>query len=131
MTYLDAGTRLYPRGDAYHADWKDTGFYGALEKYRPSNMLAHKEAVFLCDNDEDLDAAGGGTDWVFTCQPDKRIERHDMNWGSEVSCLLDSYPIDSPEIAQAARNYWDGTPSEDPLWEYLTPSALILCVEEF
>lgn len=95
-------------------------------------MLAHNESVFMTDNDEDLDAAGGGTDWVFTLLPASRIERHDMSWGSEIS-MIPMIPMifSDPRFIESATNYWNGTPSYDPLWEYLTPSAKILTVEEF
>lgn len=105
--------------------------YLPLEHYRPTGMLSHREAVFMCDSDEDLDAAGGGTEWVFTVKPLGPVQKHDMNWGSEISMLLEEYDISDSQIEEAALNYWHGVPSVDPLWEYLTPSALILNVEEF
>ena len=83
---LDIGTILKPRKN-YEEHWKNTDFYAALEKYRPKEMLAHKEAVFMCTSAEDLDNSMGG-EFIFEVTPDTRIERHDMNWSSEVSCLV-------------------------------------------
>ena len=129
---LPVGTILKGRGDEYSAEWGNSGFYKILEYYRPSNMLAHSEAVFMTDNDDDLDSAGGGTDWVFTLRPLGRVERHDMNWGSEISMILDeTNDLDDYRFEEMANNYWSGKPSYDPLWEYLTPSASIIAVEEF
>lgn len=35
--------------------WGKTDFYSALECYRPSHMLSHKESIFMCSSAEDLD----------------------------------------------------------------------------
>ena len=134
--YLPIGTILKPRHD-YEHDWGGTDFYKILEKYRPKNMLAHKESIFMVDNDLDLDMAGGCTDWIFIIKPlTNRIERHDMNWSSEISGIAATYH-DSLEreeqLKNAALNYWGGVPYNkgESLWEYLTPSAEIIKVEEF
>lgn len=129
---LPVGTVLKPR-DAYEADWGHTDFYQLLERYRPKDKLAHKQSIFMCDNPNDIDAAGGGTDWMFTLEPLGPVQRHDLNWGSEISSLIsDGYAADSPEVIEAAKNYWDGVPHHnESLWEYLTPSALITAVEPF
>ena len=65
MERLEVGVILAPRGAAYEADWGKTDFYSVLEANRPTGSRSHKDSVFLCSNDDDLDAAGGGTDWVF------------------------------------------------------------------
>jgi hypothetical protein len=129
---LPVGTILVPSTD-YAVRWYDNNFYQILEKYRPSDKLAHKLSVFMCDNPDDIDAAGGSTDWLFTVKPKGVVQRHDMNWGSKIDCLIsDGYSEDSLEVKSAAKNYWDGTPSEnEPLWEYLTPSAEITDCEVY
>jgi len=76
-----------------------------------------------------LDSAGGGTEYVFHVRPEHKIQRHDMNWGSRISALVGNG--NTILIKEAAENYWKGVPSIDPLWEYLTPSAIIIDVEEF
>lgn len=132
MNELPVGTVLTPRDD-YENDWSNTSFYSALEHYRPNNMLAHKQSVFMCDNPDDIDLAGGGTEWVFTVIPQGLVQRHDLNWGSEISMLVDDgHSIDSPEIKRAAENYWAGVPHEnESVWEYLTPAAKIIAVEPY
>jgi len=132
MIYLEPGTVLIPNKN-YEQNWGNTDFYGILEKYRPNNMLAHKDAVFMVGNDEDIDLSGGGTEWVFIVQPSSRIERHDINWSSEISALVsEGYTATSPEIKTAATNYWHGVPHpNEQVWEYLTPSAKILQVEPY
>lgn len=131
--FLPIGTILRGRGDAYKAEWGHNSFYQILERYRPPNQIPHLEAVFMCDNDNDLDCAGGGTDWVFTLETlTSQVSKHDMNWSSAISA---GQSCDAPErlLAEYARNYWAGTPhpSDESLWEYLTPAARIIAVEQF
>jgi hypothetical protein len=133
MTELDVGTVLKARGDQYHSEWSQTDFYAPLEQYRPTNMLSHSQSIFMCDNEDDVDTAGGGTDWLFTVVPMGKVQKHDMNWSSEISMLVsDGYDIDSDEIQNAANNYWAGVPHHnESLWEYLTPAAKVIHVEEY
>ena len=129
---LPVGTVLAPR-DTYEANWSNTDFYHPLEKYRPVDKLSHAQSVFMCDNPDDVDLAGGATDWLFTVVPQGPIQRHDLNWGSEISMLIgDGYDIDSPEVKAAAQNYWAGVPHPDEsVWEYLAPRATITAVEPY
>lgn len=129
---LPVGTILTPR-DNYEQNWGKTDFYEPLEKYRPLSMLSHNQSVFMCDNPDDIDAAGGGTEWLFTVEPLGVVQRHDLNWGSEISLLIsEGHDLISPEVKEAAMNYWNGLPHHsESLWEYLTPKARILKVEEY
>lgn len=128
---LPIGTILTPRLD-YEKNWEHTDFYRPLEMYRPANQLAHSQSVFMCDNPDDIDLAGGATNWIFTVIPLGVIQKHDLNWSSEISMLISNgYKINSPEIIQAAGNYWQGIPHHDEnVWEYLTTRAKIIKVEE-
>lgn len=129
---LPVGTILKASND-YENRWQDNNFYQILEKFRPSNQLSHKQCVFMCDNPDDLAAAGGGTEWVFTLKPLGIVQKHDMNWGSEIDCLVsDGFSVDSPAVQKAAENYWNSIPhTNESLWEYLTLKAQILKVEPF
>lgn len=129
---LPVGTILTPRDD-YESNWKDTDFYGPLEMYRPKDKLSHKQSVFMCDNPDDVDLAGGATEWLFTVAPMGKVQRHDLNWGSEISSLVgDGHAFDSEEVMEAANNYWAGIPHHnESVWEYLTPAAKIVKVEEY
>jgi hypothetical protein len=132
MDELPVGTVLTPR-DNYKDNWGSTDFYAALEHYRPAHMLGHAQAVFMCSDPDDVDLAGGGTDWLFTVVPLGKVEKHDLNWGSEISMLIsDGHAIDSAEVKHAAENYWAGTPhTDEQVWEYLAPRAKIIAVEEY
>jgi hypothetical protein len=132
MTELPVGTILKPN-DNYEENWSNTYFYSVLEYYRPKDMLSHKNSVFMCGNDEDVELAGGGTEYLFVVEPLGKVERHDVNWSSEISVLMsDGLEIDDPEVIEAAANYWNGTPHyNEQVWEYLTPFAKIISVEEY
>jgi hypothetical protein len=129
---LPVGTVLTGRQDEYESAWGHQDWYKILEAHRPPHMLSHKESVFMCDNPDDLDAAGGGTEYMFELQPIGRVEKHDMNWTNEISMLVED-PVENEEkIIEAANNYWNGIPHvNESLWEYLTPSAKILKVEPY
>jgi hypothetical protein len=130
---LPIGTVLRPRDEAYERDWQHTDFYSILEQYRPPEMLSHKNAVFMCDNPDDVDVAGGATEWLLIVVPLGKVERHDLNWSSEISMLVSSDDADNTvAIKQAAHNYWQGIPHHsETVWEYLTPSAQVVAVERY
>ena len=133
MNYLPTGTILRPRGEAYEADWGDADFYHVLEYYRPVGCLPHKDAIFLVDDPEDIDLAGGGTEYCFEVVPQGEISSHDLNWSSEISVLVDQgYDLNSLEVKNAALSYWKGTPhTNESVWEYLVKEAEIVRVEPF
>ena len=131
IKHLKPGTILKPSDD-YENDWQDTDFYEPLNYYKPNNMLSHKESVFMVTNEDDVDLAGGGTEWLFTVRPLGKVQRHDLNWSSEISMLVGDDPDDISAIKQAAMNYWNGVPHHnESVWEYLTTSAEILSVERY
>lgn len=132
MEKLPVGTILKPQDD-YEQNWGNTDFYRILEDNRPSNMLSHKKSVFLVTDADDVDLAGGSTEYLFTVKPLGLVERHDLNWSTEISMLIsDGYKKDSDEIKTAASNYWKGIPhNNESVWEYLTSRAEILTVEEY
>lgn len=121
MDELPVGTVLTPRGEAYAQAWGATDFYPILEAFRPEGARAHKDAVFLVADPDDIDLAGGGTEWIFAVEPLGTVTKHDLNWSSEISCLLsDGHAADSDAVRQAAANYWSGLPHHDEnVWEYL------------
>lgn len=129
---LPVGTILTPRDD-YEERWGRTDFYKPLELYRPKNMLSHRQSVFMCDNEDDVSIAGGYTDYLLTVEPVGPVQRHDLNWSSEISALIgDGHDIRSPKVKEAADKYWQGIPfPNEQVWEYLTPRARVVKVEEY
>ena len=122
LVLLDIDTILKPK-ENYTEVWSQTDFYSTLEKYRPAHMLAHHESVFFCTNIADLDNCMEG-EFLFEIIPNERVEKHDMNWSTEISCLRS---INAPEekLKEVALKYWNGVASSDPLWEFQTTSAKI------
>ena len=128
-TKLPIGTVLVPNFN-YEDVWRDADFYEILEQTRPSHMLAHRDAVFMCDNEDDIDCAGGGTEWLFEVEPLRKVQRHDVNWSSEISCLYSEEEIGEDRLLECCANYWNGVPHpNENVWEYLTPKARIISVQ--
>lgn len=130
---LPVGTILSPGNDDYDENWGDNLWYKALEMYRPAQYRSHSESVFMVDNDDDIDNAGGGTEYVFTVVPNGPVQRHDMNWMSEIGGKLDDgADMNSDGIKQLVLNYWKGVPHpNESVWEYLTADATIVASEPY
>jgi len=106
-----------------------------LEQFKPNNYLSRNNAVYMTDNPDDIDIAGGSTEFIYIVQPLGKIEKHDLNWMSEIDLII-SEAIENNQqeddetiekVKNAAINYWNGTPHyNESLWEYLTPSAIII-----
>jgi hypothetical protein len=126
----EAGFQLKPRGEDYARDWEGSDFYAALEYHRPEGLRSHRQSVFLCTSVEDVELAGGATDFLLLVEPEEpnMITRHDVNWSTEISMLIgDGFHLDSPEVKEAALNYWSGEPHENEcVWEYLCSGALVM-----
>ncbi len=131
MDDLPIGTILRP-SESYATDWGSTDFYNPLEKYRPKDKPPHHNSVFMCEDEDDIDASGGGTSFIFTVKPLGPVDKHDLNWSSEISMLVSDGESEE-KIKQAAKNYWRGVPhnSGESLWEYTTTHAEILTSEPY
>jgi hypothetical protein len=131
--HLHVGTILQGRPGLYEENWSHNDFYAPLERWRPENFLAHRDAVFMVGTLEDVDLAGGGGIWIFEIDPLGPVSRHDLNWSSEVSCLIgDGHDSESPAVREAALNYWNGVPHpNESVWEYICAEARIIRVEPY
>lgn len=117
--------RLTPQPERA-APWAALEFVRVLEKYRPDWAIPHAEAVFLCQDPDDLDPCGAPLDHVVEVTPEGPFSRHDLNWISRICCLLDDHTADHPEIARAAFAYWAGHPHPDgPVWEIRAGAAIV------
>ena len=127
-TKLKPGTILRPNPE-YEKDWNHTDFYSILEFYRPKNKLSHKNAVFMCDNLDDIDNAGGATQFIYEIEPLGPVEKHDLNWSSEISMLAEEPEKNARKIKTAAMHYWMGEPHpNEQVWEYLTTYARVVAL---
>lgn len=132
MTYLPEGTILTPT-TYYAQNWGGSGFYEVLEFYRPKNKLGHHQSVFMVGDEDDVDIASGGSEYLLIVEPMGHIQKHDMNWSSEISMIMD-YTTDILDyrFEDAAYNYWNGISHyNESIWEFLTPKAKVLHIEEF
>lgn len=98
-----------------------------VEAHRPPGMIPRREAVFMVDDPEMIDSAGGYDDHVYEVEPIGQAEASDMAWYSELSV----YWIDMPEDERRrlAEGYWSGDPFPDKsrgLFEYRARSARVV-----
>ena len=104
-----------------------------LEMFRPPEFIAHAGAVFCCAKQDDLECCGAVIDHVYLVETEGIVTRHDLNWVSEICCLLDYLDMPSnvknadERFGQMAESYWLGLPhSDESVWEYLTLSAKVM-----
>lgn len=135
ITPLATGLILKGRGQAYHDAWCTLPHYEVLEATRPAHRLAHRDAVFMCTNIDDIDCCGGGTESVALLQPLGPVSTHDLNWTGIIQVLLESdhLTLHDPEVLEAAHGYWEGlpTPGSEQVWECLTPAARVLACHDY
>ena len=125
---LAVGTRMVGRGAVYEKAWANTDFYSVLERYRPDTHPRHQDVVFMVGDPDDIDLAGGATDWCFELKAEGPVTRHDLNWSSEISCLIsEGNSPDDVAVRDAAIAYWSGLPHpNESVWEYITPAASVV-----
>lgn len=125
---LDPGATLTGPAGSYESDWHETEFYPALDLHRPKDKLAHRDAVFLVADLEDINMVSGGAANVFEVTAQEPLSRHDLNWCGVLANLIeDGFAVDSSEVSAAAHGYWMGDPSPNKnVWEYLTRKATIV-----
>jgi len=135
--HLPIGTILTPeKGNfmsTFEKDEMESHFI--LEKHKPPEYISRNQAVYMCDNIDDLDNAGAATTHVYRVNPLGKIEQHDLAWMSAIDVIRDESFLNKTQksqsildrIKQAAFNYWTEVSSNvDPVWEYLTTSAEIV-----
>ena len=98
-----------------------------FEKHRPKGKLSRSKSVFLVDDPDLIDYAGGYDDFIYVVEPIGKVEKSDLGWYTEVDTIMhDDY--DEADLLQMIRNYWDGVPyriAEHGLFEYRCGSAVI------
>ena len=119
-----------PGGYATLPDEDIAGPEAALEEHRPPGMIPRAEAVFMVDDPDMIDAAGGYDDHVYEVRPVGAAEASDMAWYSELSVYWFDLTerADEDEIRRLAEGYWSGEPFPDRsrgLFEYRARSAVV------
>ena len=126
------GTVLEPQPGGYATlpDEDIAGPEAALERHRPPGMIPRAEAVFMVDDPDTIDAAGGYDDHVYEVRPVGPAEASDMAWYSEMSVYWSDLAerADEDEIRRLAEGYWSGEPFPDRsrrLFEYRARGAVV------
>ena len=120
----EVGDTLSGREEEYEKDWQTMGYvYKRLEELRPEDCIAHKNAVFMCDNVQDIDNCGGGTDIVMIVIPYGDVFRHDLSWLTLAEMALEEN--DHEAIDSCIKSYWAGERNEG-VFEYLARGAFII-----
>lgn len=99
-----------------------------LEKNRPAHCLPRTKCVYMVDDPNYIEHAGGWIDFVYQVKPMGKVERNDLAWYSEISNYYWD-DINDPEAKLFAENYWNGIQYkniENSLWEYRAASAEII-----
>ncbi len=134
---LPKGTILVPRGIE---GWKNDPSHLKVEAFRPHQFLSREKAVFMSQDLDELDLSGASTNHVYEVQPLGPVQKHDINWLSEIDMVIseladgrdqeDEDVIE--EIEKIAKKYWMGEPYDgESVWEFLTPSAKVIKEVDF
>jgi hypothetical protein len=124
---LDLETILTPQEDGYVQTIEDPN-EDILEDMRPSDKISRHEAVFMVDDIDLIDAVGGYIDYVYSVEPEGKVEKSDLAWVTEMDMVDD---MDTKR--EYAMNYWNGIPFHDDkmsAFEYRTTKAEVISLEE-
>ena len=124
MSEFPIGFELLPQEDGYVHDEGSKIDEDFLEKFRPSDKLSRFKSVYLIDDIDLIEDAGGYEDFIYEVSYDYISEKSDLAWYSEMSMAED---MDRKE--ECAKNYWSGIIFEEldySLFEYRVPSAKII-----
>lgn len=124
---LEIGTFLTKQEDGYVQTVGDPN-ENILEDMRPTDKISRFDAVFMVDDIELIDAVGGNIDYVYSVEPEGRVEKSDLAWMTEMDMVDD---MDTKR--EYAMNYWNGIPFHDEemsAFEYRTTKAEVISLEE-
>jgi hypothetical protein len=125
---LEDGTILKAHDKSYTRQNDNSYLEKIMEKYRPEDKISRYDAIFLSDDIDSIDAAGGSLDYVYSVEPIGEIQKSDLAWYTEIQ-MTDDENLQK----EYAENYWNGVPFYDKdirCWEYRVKSARIIELEE-
>jgi hypothetical protein len=124
------GYTLRPQKNGYCQATENQSFETLVESLRPGDKLSRFKAVFVCDDADLIDAAGGYTDCIYEVEAGIVVERSDLAWLTEASAYFSGEQHHDLVMAKALiERYWSGEPykvSKFSCFEYRTPSAKII-----
>lgn len=121
-TELNIGDYLEKDRDGYTEYDEALSIERAFEVFKPENMISRKEALYVVGNTDDIDNVGAYDDFVYEVFVDD-CEKSDLSWYTELQLEMgDYYELDelTPKAILIIKNYWNGIPSDNPVWEYRT-----------
>jgi len=131
-TFLSIGTILYPDPDWFKG-FGANNWDNILTKYKSPQFLPRHNVVYMVDgkDKEGVDVIlGDQYKYIYQVKPIGKIEKHDINWISEIETLI-SEKSSEDKIKEAALNYWNGVPHyNEQLWEYVSINAKIIRLVE-
>ena len=104
------------------------GVEALLECVRPIHALSRKDAVFMAGTPDDIDALGGGTDWIAAVECTGTVTSHDAAWLSAIQCAMDDTQDDLARIEAMGTAYWLGEryPGPSSVFEYMSTEATVI-----
>lgn len=133
MVHLEVGQTVATWPD-YCARFGQLDFLTVLERFRPAHMLSHHRAVVMHSSVDDLENSSGD-EWLYelNISPGSPVQRHDLSWANEIAVLIASSETGAcgTVCQSAARKYWSGEASGDPVSEYLAAQAVVVAVYNY
>jgi hypothetical protein len=126
---LKLGTVLRPQEGGYASlpDEDIAPVEDILEQHRPEGKIPRRDSVFMVDDPEKVDQAGGYGDQVYVVEPIGAVEASHLGWYGELSVWWMDMPED--ERRTLAEGYWSGDPfPERPrsVYEYRARAAKVV-----
>ena len=136
-------------GSAYKARQTEGHFLRpielVMEASRPANTPSRMGAFFLVKTPDEIETAGGNTNFVYAVKPIGVYSKHHFGWmGRVYNAMVPFCRHRAPDeekdraapqllhLAEWADNYWEGIPYRAPagepptVWEYLAPEIMVL-----
>ena len=140
MKYLHGSRKLFardfillPQQDGYVYHDESIEFEKYVESRRPQNKLSRFKSVYLSENADNIDGAGGYIDAIYEVKPLSIPEPSDLSWYTEAYIEFESmncggkFQIDRLNLM--IDNYWSGEPypkKENSNIEYRVASAMVV-----
>jgi len=129
---FDVGFVLTPQGYGYAFMDSEKEIEDIFERLRPKNKLSRKNCVYLVSNIDEVDNAGGYTDYIYEVDPIGVVQKSDLAWYTNVAIIIsDKYKEE--DIIESVNNYWQGVQyknKEHSLFEYRCMKAKIVDIVE-
>ncbi|MCY9866463.1 hypothetical protein OTK49_28390 [Vibrio coralliirubri] len=128
--FFPCAFELKPQHDGYTHQPESQALEDFIDLHRPYDKLSRKQSVFLSDDIDLIDPAGGFIDAVYLVEADK-TEKSDLAWYTHAQIMLEEGNTEL--AAQAALNYWSGEPFTDTTQrcpEYRCSTATVIAIVE-